>query len=128
VGTGSGYQAAVLAEITPHVYSIEILPGLAASAEARLRRLGYAGVRVRAGDGYQGWPEAAPFDGILVTAGATHVPAPLLAQLKDGGRIVIPVGLRWGVQELLVGTKVEGGLRTRSVAPVRFVPLVEPQP
>jgi protein-L-isoaspartate(D-aspartate) O-methyltransferase len=128
VGTGSGYQAAVLAEITPHVYSIEILPGLAASAQARLRRLGYAGVRVRAGDGYQGWPEAAPFDGILVTAGATHVPGPLLAQLKDGGRIVIPVGLRWGVQELLVGTKLEGGLRTRSVAPVRFVPLVEPQP
>jgi protein-L-isoaspartate(D-aspartate) O-methyltransferase len=127
VGTGSGYQAAVLAEITPHVYSIEILPGLAKSAADRLRALGYARVRVRAGDGYQGWPEAAPFDGILVTAGATHMPEPLVAQLREGGRIVIPVGERWGVQELFLGTKVEGRLRTQVVAPVRFVPLVEPK-
>jgi protein-L-isoaspartate(D-aspartate) O-methyltransferase len=126
VGTGSGYQAAVLAEITPHVYSIEILPGLAKRADERLRRLGYAGIRVRAGDGYQGWPEAAPFDAILVTAGATHVPAPLVAQLREGGRIAIPVGEPWGVQELILGTKVEGGLRTQTIAPVRFVPLVEP--
>ena len=127
VGTGSGYQAAVLAAITPRVYSIEILPGLAASAAARLRRLGYDRVRVRAGDGDQGWPEEAPFDAILVTAGATHVPAPLVEQLTEGGRLVIPVGPT-GRQDLLAGQKIEGRLVSRVIAPVRFVPLVEPRP
>ena len=126
VGTGSGYQAAVLAEIVPRVYTIEILPGLAASAAARLRQLGYARIQVRAGDGYRGWPSEAPFDGILVTAGATHIPAPLVEQLAEGGRLVIPVGPT-GIQELIVGRKVEGRLVTRVVAPVRFVPLIEPR-
>jgi protein-L-isoaspartate(D-aspartate) O-methyltransferase len=126
VGTGSGYQAAVLAEIVPRVFTIEILPGLAASAVARLRQLGYGRIQVRAGDGYRGWPSEAPFDGILVTAGATHIPAPLVEQLAEGGRLVIPVGPT-GMQELIVGRKVEGRLVTRVVAPVRFVPLVEPR-
>jgi len=125
VGTGSGYQAAVLAEIVPRVFSIEILPALAESASARLRSLGYRSVRVRSGDGYLGWPEEAPFDAVMVTAGATHVPAPLAAQLREGGRLVIPVGST-GSQELLVGRKVQGGLRLRAVVPVRFVPLIEP--
>jgi protein-L-isoaspartate(D-aspartate) O-methyltransferase len=125
VGTGSGYQAAVLAEIVPRVFSIEILPALAASAAARLKSLGYGTVQVRAGDGYRGWPDEAPFDAIVVTAGATHVPQPLVEQLREGGRLVIPVG-RGGLQELLLGTKQRGSLVTRSIAPVRFVPLVEP--
>ncbi|HTU01987.1 MAG TPA: protein-L-isoaspartate(D-aspartate) O-methyltransferase [Candidatus Sulfotelmatobacter sp.] len=127
VGTGSGYQAAVLAEITPKVWSIEILPGLAASAAARLAALGYGGVQVRTGDGYRGWPEAAPFDAIVVTAAATHVPAPLVEQLAEGGRLVLPVGPEPGFQELLQGRKQGGRLHTRIVAPVRFVPLVEPK-
>lgn len=127
VGTGSGYQAAVLAEIVKDVYTIEILPGLATSAAARLRALGYAGVHVRTGDGYQGWPEAAPFDGIVVTAGATHIPEPLVAQLAEGGVLVIPVGELAATQELLQGRKTRGKLVTRVVAPVRFVPLVEPR-
>ncbi len=126
VGTGSGYQAAVLAELVPRVYTIEILPALADSAAARLRRLGYAGVQVRAGDGYAGWPSEAPFDAIVVTAGATHIPAPLVEQLAEGGRLVIPVG-PMGMQELIVGRKVGGRLVTRVVAPVRFVPLKEPR-
>jgi protein-L-isoaspartate(D-aspartate) O-methyltransferase len=126
VGTGSGYQAAVLAEIVPHVFSIEILPALAVSAAARLASLGYRSVRVRAGDGYRGWPEEAPFDAVIVTAGATHVPQPLVDQLREGGRLVIPVG-SGGFQDLVVGTKEGGRLAIRSVAPVRFVPLVEPQ-
>jgi protein-L-isoaspartate(D-aspartate) O-methyltransferase len=126
VGTGSGYQAAVLAEIVPRVFTIEILPALAERAEARLRALGFLSVRVRAGDGYRGWPEEAPFDAILVTAGATHIPQPLEAQLREGGRIVIPVG-RGGQQELLLGRKERGKLTIRAVAPVRFVPLIEPK-
>ena len=125
VGTGSGYQAAVLAEIVRRVFSIEILPGLAASAAARLKNLGYETIQVRAGDGYQGWPEEAPFDAIIVTAGATHIPRPLADQLREGGRLVIPVG-GGGHQELLLGTKVRGNLATRPIAPVRFVPLLEP--
>jgi len=125
VGTGSGYQAAVLAEIVPRVFTIEILPGLAASAAARLRSLQYGTVQVRAGDGYRGWPEEAPFDAIIVTAGATHIPRPLVEQLREGGRLVIPVG-SGGHQELLLGTKERGSLVTRPIAPVRFVPLMEP--
>ena len=127
VGTGSGYQAAVLAEIVRQVYTIEILPGLAATAGARLRALGYDRVAVRAGDGYLGWPDAAPFDAIVVTAGATHIPEPLVAQLAEGGRLVIPVGASSGVQELIQGRKIRGRLVTRVVLPVRFVPLVEPR-
>jgi protein-L-isoaspartate(D-aspartate) O-methyltransferase len=127
VGTGSGYQAAVLAEIVRQVYTIEILPGLAASAGTRLRAFGYGRVAVRAGDGYLGWPDAAPFDAIVVTAGATHIPEPLVAQLAEGGRLVIPVGASSGVQELIQGRKIGGRLVTRVVLPVRFVPLVEPR-
>ena len=127
VGTGSGYQAAVLAEIVRQVYTIEILPGLAARAGARLRALGYARVAVRAGDGYLGWPDAAPFDAIVVTAGATHIPEPLVAQLAEGGRLVIPVGASSGAQELIQARKIGGRLVTRVVLPVRFVPLVEPR-
>jgi protein-L-isoaspartate(D-aspartate) O-methyltransferase len=127
VGTGSGYQAAVLAELVTQVYTIEILPGLAASAAARLKALGYRNVEVKAGDGYQGWPEHAPFDAIIVTAGATHIPPALVAQLKEGGRLVIPVDTAPGFQDLLQGRKAGGRLVTRSVAPVRFVPLIEPK-
>lgn len=127
VGTGSGYQAAVLAEIVKDVYTIEILSGLAASAATRLRQLGYTGVRVRVGDGYLGWPEEAPFDAIVVTAGATHIPQPLIAQLVEGGRLVIPVGPSSERQELILGRKTGGRFVTRVVASVRFVPLVEPR-
>ncbi len=127
VGTGSGYQAAILGELTRQVYTIEIRPGLAASAAARLAALGYRNVTVKAGDGYQGWPEFAPFDAIVVTAGATRIPDPLIAQLKEGGRLVIPVGESAGYQELLQGRKQSGKLTTRVIAPVRFVPLIEPR-
>ena len=127
VGTGSGYQAAILAELVKQVYTIEILPGLAASAALRLKALGYTNVEVRAGDGYQGWPDRAPFDAIIVTAGASHIPQPLVAQLKEGGRLVIPVDVPGGHQELLLGRKEGGRLITKSIAPVRFVPLIEPK-
>ena len=124
VGTGSGYQAAVLAEIVNHVYSIEIVTELAESAAATLDRLGYGNVSVRAGDGYAGWPEKAPFDGIIVTAAAEHIPQPLLDQLKPGGKLVIPVGEEHGFQELLLVTvSADGKTDERSVLPVRFVPL-----
>ncbi len=127
VGTGSGYQAAVLAELVRQVYTIEILPALATSAAARLKALGYTNVEVRAGDGYQGWPDQAPFDAIIVTAGATHIPPSLVAQLKEGGRLVIPVDVASGHQDLLQGRKQGGRLVTKSIAPVRFVPLIEPK-
>jgi len=127
VGTGSGYQAAVLAELVKQVHTIEILPGLAKSAAARLRALGYANVEVRAGDGYQGWPDQAPFDAIIVTAGASHIPPPLITQLKDGGRLVIPVDVAVGYQELLQCRKERGQLVKKIIAPVRFVPLIEPK-
>lgn len=126
VGTGSGYQAAVLATLGAQVFTVEIVPELARAAQARLAAMGYAGVRVRAGDGYKGWPEAAPFDGILVTAGATHVPRPLVDQLKPGGRMVIPVGERRETQELTLVTKTaQGRIRTVRLGPVLFVPLDE---
>jgi protein-L-isoaspartate(D-aspartate) O-methyltransferase len=121
VGTGSGYQAAVLAELAREVYTIEIVEPLARAAAATLRELGYARVVVRAGDGYRGWPEAAPFDAIIVTAAPDHVPQPLVDQLKVGGRLVIPVGEY--SQELLQCVKTPEGLVRRSVIPVRFVPL-----
>lgn len=124
VGTGSGYQAAVLAKIVRHVYSIEIIEGLAKEAGERLKRLKYNNVIVRAGDGYQGWPEQAPFDGIIVTAAAPHIPPPLIQQLKPGGKMIIPVGATSAVQELLlIEKKKDGTITQKSVLPVRFVPL-----
>jgi protein-L-isoaspartate(D-aspartate) O-methyltransferase len=124
VGTGSGYQAAVLAGLTQHVYSIEIVEELATSAAQTLQRLNYNNVTVRAGDGYAGWPEHAPFDGIIVTAAAEHLPPPLLEQLKPGGKLVIPVGEEHGYQELLVvEINAAGEISRESKLPVRFVPL-----
>lgn len=124
VGTGSGYQAAVLAEIVDSVYTIEIVPELAASATARLGSLGYRNVVVRQGDGYLGWPEHAPFDAIIVTAAPDHVPQPLVEQLKDGGVMVIPVGPVESVQYLTVIRKMGQDVVSESKLPVRFVPLV----
>lgn len=123
VGTGSGYQAAVLAEVVSHVYTIEIVPSLAASAEARLTELGYANVTVRCGDGYKGWPEHAPFDGIIVTCAPDEVPQPLKEQLKEGGRMVVPVGDQFGPQWLHVLTKHGSSLVDEVSLPVRFVPM-----
>lgn len=124
LGTGSGYQAAVLAEIVEHVYTIEIVEPLAGSARERLTELGYANVSVRHGDGYFGWPEHAPFDAIVVTAAASHVPPPLVAQLKPGGRMIIPVGSYFLTQQLVLVTKQEdGSVVTRQLLPVAFVPL-----
>jgi len=124
VGTGSGYQAAILAEVGAEVYSIEIIEELARSAKERLRKLGYGRVHLRTGDGYLGWPEAAPFDGIIVTAAASHVPPPLVQQLKPGGRMVIPVGGRFTLQYLMLVEKdAEGRVTTRQLLPVIFVPL-----
>ena len=122
IGTGSGYQAAILAELVAEVYSIEIVEALAKSAEATLRRLGYKNVHVKAGDGYKGWPEHAPFDAIIVTCAPDHVPKPLVEQLKEGGRMIIPVG-PFGNQELYLLEKKEGKLRQRSIEAVRFVPM-----
>ncbi len=124
VGTGSGYQAAVLAECVERVYTIEIVPALGRRASALLKELGYANVDTRIGDGYRGWPDAAPFDAILVTAAPDHVPQPLVDQLKPGGRLVIPVGSQFGGQDLLVIEKSADGRAVRRTAlPVRFVPL-----
>jgi protein-L-isoaspartate(D-aspartate) O-methyltransferase len=125
VGTGSGYQAAVLAEIASRVFSIEIVEALGKEAAERLKTLGYKNIEVRIGDGYQGWPEKAPFDAILVTAAAPQVPPALVAQLKPGGRMVIPVGSSSGTQYLkLIEKRADGGVDERRVLPVRFVPLV----
>jgi protein-L-isoaspartate(D-aspartate) O-methyltransferase len=126
VGTGSGYQAAVLAELTDKVFSIELLPELAQTAAARLSELGYRQVRVRAGDGYQGWPEEAPFAAILVTAAAPGVPPALEGQLQEGGRMIIPLGPPGGAQIMLRYRKVQGILKEEVRVPVRFVPLVQP--
>ena len=125
VGTGSGYQAAVLAETVKQVYTIEIVEALGREAESRLKALGYRNIEVRVGDGYKGWPEKAPFDGIVVTAAAPRVPQALVDQLKPGGRMVIPVGERWEVQHLLlIVRKPDGTVEQKNVLPVRFVPLV----
>jgi protein-L-isoaspartate(D-aspartate) O-methyltransferase len=124
VGTGSGYQAAVLAQMGMTVHSIEILRPLAETAAPRLQAEGYGTVQVKIGDGYFGWKEHAPFDGIIVTAAADHIPPPLLAQLKNGGRMVIPVGGPFSVQQLVLVTKdASGAVATRQILPVRFVPL-----
>jgi protein-L-isoaspartate(D-aspartate) O-methyltransferase len=127
VGTGSGYQAAVLAEIVDSVFTIELIEELAESAAARLRQMGYRNVLVRQGDGYQGWPEHAPFDAILVTAAAEEVPQPLVEQLKDGGTMVIPVGGISDIQSLTVVRKRGNKVLEESVLPVKFVPLVHPR-
>ena len=124
IGTGSGYQAAVLAELVRQVYTIEIIEPLGERARAALHELGYRNIDVRLGDGYYGWPEHAPFDAIVVTAAASHVPPPLLKQLKRGGRMVIPVGSRFSVQQLVLVNKApDGEISIRQVLPVRFVPL-----
>lgn len=124
IGTGSGYQAAVLAELAQHVYSIEIIDGLAKRARAVLDRLGYQRVQTRVGDGYYGWEDQAPFDAIIVTAAADHVPPPLLRQLKPGGRMLIPVGSRFMTQQLVLVEKAgDDSVATRLLLPVRFVPL-----
>jgi|SRR5687767_425151 len=125
VGTGSGYQAAVLAEVVARVYSIELLEPLGRQAAERLKAMGYANVEVRIGDGYRGWPEKAPFDGIVVTAAAPTVPQALVDQLKPGGRMVIPVGGESDIQFLkLLVKRPDGGVDEKRVLPVRFVPLV----
>ena len=122
IGTGSGYQAAVLAELVAEIYTIEIVEPLAQRAEADLQRLGYRNMHVRAGDGYRGWPEAAPFDAIIVTCAPDAVPQPLVEQLKDGGRMIIPIGPTWN-QELVLLRKQGGTLEKHAVLPVRFVPM-----
>ena len=125
IGTGSGYQAAILAEVVQQVFTIELLEPLGKEAEQRLKTLGYRNIEVRIGDGYKGWPEKAPFDAIVVTAAAPRVPAALLAQLKPGGRMVIPVGASREEQELLLIVKSAAGkIEQKSILPVRFVPLV----
>jgi protein-L-isoaspartate(D-aspartate) O-methyltransferase len=122
IGTGSGYQAAILAELVAEVYTIEIVEPLAKNAEATLQRLGYKNIHMKVGDGYKGWPEQAPFDAIIVTCAPDKVPQPLIDQLKDGGRMVIPVGERFA-QELYLLEKKNGQLKESVTLPVRFVPM-----
>jgi protein-L-isoaspartate(D-aspartate) O-methyltransferase len=129
VGTGSGYQAAVLAHLVKRVCTIEIIPELGQSAAAALKRLGYDNVETRIGDGYYGWEDCGPFDGIVVTAAAGHIPPSLLRQLKPGGRMVIPVGSAFVIQQLtLVEKRADGRVYTRQLLPVAFVPLVRETP
>jgi len=123
VGTGSGYQAAVLSQLVHQVYSLELVPELARAAADRLHQLGYHNVEVRQGDGYRGWAEHAPYDGIIVTAAAPHIPHALIEQLRVGARLVIPVGDAYGSQRLMVVTKQEGRADEQTVLPVAFVPL-----
>lgn len=123
IGTGSGYQAAILAEIVDTVYTIEIVPELAHEATARLKMLGYKNIITKYGDGYKGWPEHAPFDIIIVTAAADHIPDPLKEQLAEGGRLVMPVGDPASVQYLVLLTKRKGKITEQRLEPVRFVPL-----
>ena len=122
IGTGSGYQAAILADIVDSVYTIEIVPELAAESKARLKTLGYNNVIVRAGDGYNGWAQHAPFDIIIVTAAISEVPKPLSDQLAENGRMVIPVGEQGSVQELILLIKKNGKIEKKQLLPVRFVP------
>ena len=125
IGTGSGYQAAVLSEFTPNVYTIEILAPLAKMAQVQLSKRGYNTIKTKIGDGYKGWPEYAPFDAIIVTCAPDHIPQPLIDQLKPNGKIVIPVGKEGYVQELLLITKkTDGSVEKKSTMPVRFVPLL----
>ncbi|MDD5389554.1 MAG: protein-L-isoaspartate(D-aspartate) O-methyltransferase [Gallionellaceae bacterium] len=129
IGTGSGYQAALLAKLVKRVYSLEIVTALADTARERLQRLGYGNVEVRQGDGHVGWPEHAPYDGIIVTAAAPDIPAALIEQLKPGGRLIIPVGDRYSGQELfLIEKNRHGGTSRKSILPVIFVPLTGAAP
>lgn len=122
IGTGSGYQAAVLAEIVDSVYTIEILPELGKNSRQLFQKLGYENIMTKIGDGYKGWPQHAPFDGIVVTAAPEQIPSPLKAQLKEGGRMIIPVGPKNNIQQLQVIEKRNGKLKKRTVMSVRFVP------
>jgi protein-L-isoaspartate(D-aspartate) O-methyltransferase len=122
IGSGSGYQAAILAEVVTDVYTIEIIEPLAKSAEATMQRLGYKNVHIKVGDGYQGWPEEAPFDAVIVTCAPENVPQPLIDQLQNGGRMVIPVGERFA-QQLYLLEKKNGRLKESATLPVRFVPM-----
>ena len=124
IGTGSGYQAAVLAEIVREVYTIEIRPPLAKGAERTLRSLGYRNVQVKCADGYPGWEQHAPFDAIIITAAANHIPPPLIRQLKEGGRLILPLGSTLYYQVLTLATKQGGELNLEQMGPVAFVPMV----
>lgn len=129
IGTGSGYQAAILGHVCEQVYTVEIIEALGIAARERLTRLGYRNVEVRLGDGYYGWEQHAPFDAIVVTAVASHIPPPLLKQLKPGGRMILPIGTRFTAQELVLVTKGDDGrITTRQILPVRFVPLTGDHP
>jgi protein-L-isoaspartate(D-aspartate) O-methyltransferase len=128
IGTGSGYQTAVLAELAREVYSVEVIKPLAEAARERLQRLGYTNVHVLHGDGALGWPAYAPYDAIIVTAAPTQIPPPLIAQLAEEGRMVIPIGPEYGEQTLHLVIKRRGQVRMQAIAPVRFVPLVSPVP
>jgi protein-L-isoaspartate(D-aspartate) O-methyltransferase len=121
VGTGSGYQAAILADIGSEVFTIEILESLSETAQEILKSLGYSNINFKVGDGYSGWPEHAPFDAIIVTAASEHIPEPLIEQLKENGRMVIPIGDLY--QELLLITKTDKGIEKNTITPVRFVPM-----
>lgn len=123
IGTGSGYQTAVFAEMAGEVYSIEIIEALAMQAATALREAGYERVKTRSGDGYRGWPEAAPFDAIMVTCAPDAIPPPLIGQLAEGGRMIIPVGPRAAPQQLVLLRKTGGGIEQQDVLPVRFVPM-----
>jgi protein-L-isoaspartate(D-aspartate) O-methyltransferase len=124
VGTGSGYQAAVLSQIVKRVYTMEIIPPLGNAAEKRLKEVGYDNITVKVGDGYNGWEEYAPFDCIIVTAASDHIPPPLIKQLKNGGKMAIPVGTPFQVQSLMLIKKSEKGeIQIKNILPVRFVPL-----
>jgi len=124
IGTGSGYQAAILAEIVKEVYTIEIRKGLAEKAEKRLKEMGYKNVKVKYGDGYFGWEEYTPFDAIIITAAANHIPPPLIKQLKEGGRLIIPLGSTVYSQTLILAIKRKGELNLEEITSVRFVPMI----
>ena len=128
IGTGSGYQAAILAEIVKEVYTIEIIDVLGTRAREILQDMGYKNIHVMIGDGYKGWPEKAPFDAVIVTCAPEDIPAPLVEQLKEGGRMIIPVGPQGSIQKLVLGIKKEGKLKRENVMPVRFVPMVKGKP
>jgi protein-L-isoaspartate(D-aspartate) O-methyltransferase len=123
IGTGSGYQAAVLGQLVAHVYTIEIVPELARSAARRLRELGYSNITVRQGDGYKAWPEMAPFDGIILTAAPPQVPQTLITQLSTGGRLVAPIGSIWNEELIVIAKKSDGSITRRSAGCVSFLPM-----